>query len=285
MVLLGTTPEVPAPGLVALASRVEDAARDAARSAAEPFDRDLRRVSDSLAMWSIALRRMAESGPRAHLVGLQDTFPEHYPDPIAVEPLAGHAARLDVVAFLAVGDMVLDDLAKLILNRDQQAVGEVPWRTLMRRLDAGGSGGSASMVRAARALDLILREGRTRLVAHRLVDHVSLYAWASDGTQEVDLVNPDGVGRAYEHLVDVADRVGIAHDTPAKVEPGDYYTILRRILARAGELDDEHRNLVKRAFREAGYTFGKPARIVDAVLALVRDARAHPRVDAAWRPF
>lgn len=278
MVLLGTIPEVPAPRLIALADRLENAARDIAREARDPFDRGLRRVAESLAMLSIAVRRMSESGPRAHLESLRQAFPEHYEDsPGEQDPLAGHRARLDVISFLAVGDMVLDDAATMVLERDRVAPGDYPWRTYMRRIDAAALDPPAPMVRAARQLDLMLREARHRLVAHRLAHHVSMFAWASDGTQEVDLVNPDGVEPAYRLLIEVTERLGIAHSPPEEVTPTEYYALLRPILSRAGELDEESRSVIRRAFREAGYGFAAAVGIVDTLLALVREARAHGR--------
>lgn len=278
VVRLGTIPDVPAPRLVVLADRLEDAARDAAREAQDPFDRGLRRVAESLAMLSIAVRRMSESGPRAHLQSLQHAFPEHYEDlPGEQDPLAGHRARLDVISFLAVGDMVLEDLAVMVLERDRVAPGDYPWRTYMRRIDAPAIDLPAPMVRAARQLDLMLREARHRLVAHRLTHHASMFAWASDGTQEVDLVNPDGVEPAYRLLVGVTERLGIAQSPPEEVTPSEYYALLRLIFNRAGELDEESRSVIRRAFREAGYSFAAPVRIVDALLALVHEARAHAR--------
>lgn len=283
MVVLGTTPLVPAPRLVGLADRLESAAREAAQEGLDQPDRDLRRVGGSLAMLSIAVRRMSESGPRAHGQSLRHAFPEHFEQSSGeVDALTGHRAHLDVISFLAVGDMVLDDVATLVLGRDDVPAGDYPWRTYMGRIDVAATTDLTSpIVRSARTLDLLLREARNRLVAHRLAHHVPMFAWASDGTQEVDLVDPAGVVKAYGLLVDVAGRIGIAHPVVEEVTPSDYYPLLRRIIARAGELDGESRGIVRRAFKEAGYGFAAPARIVDAVMALVRDARAHSAASGA----
>lgn len=114
---------------------------------------------------------------------------------------------------------------------------------------------------------------RYRLVAHRLAHHVSLFAWASDGTQEVDLVNPDGVEPAYRLLVEVTERLAIAHSPSEEVTPTEYYALLRQILNRASDLDQERGEWLDLAI--IGVVVALVSAFVVILLMLDRNDRGH----------
>ena len=92
-------------------------------------------------------------------------------------------AHQDVITFLAIGDMVLDNLATEILAERRLPRGRVPWASLMYALDCPPPRGfEPDPIKApARRLDLLLREARHRLVAHRVRGYLIL-SWEHDGS-------------------------------------------------------------------------------------------------------
>jgi hypothetical protein len=72
-------------------------------------DWSLQKVADSLAMWSVAIRRMATSGPESELRSARrfSDHPKH--DRVGEDPLVRHRAHLDVIAYPTSGDITLWD--------------------------------------------------------------------------------------------------------------------------------------------------------------------------------
>ncbi|MGH9419844.1 MAG: hypothetical protein ACRD3J_07725 [Thermoanaerobaculia bacterium] len=171
-------------------------------------DFDLGRVARSLWVWSIAVHRMAESGP-ASFRSVERGFRDHplhgEPDP---DPLASHRALLDSVSYLTVGDMVLDDFAAMQLARWDLEFGDIPWRTFTRQLDSGDRRGTGQRP-IARFLDLALREARARIVAHRRRRHLPSTTWAPDGWFDITMLGLDDRGEAVEGLRGVLREVDL----------------------------------------------------------------------------
>lgn len=215
-------------------------------------------------MWSITLRRMAGSGP-ASLIAAERAFPDHPEHQRADEDaLATHRAHVDVIVFVTVGDMVLDDLAGLVLEREKADASDVPWREFMTRLDQAASRGqNDARLGPARELDLRLREARNRLVAHRDRRQALVFAWQPDNTIQVTLVDPNAVAEALAILAEVNSRLRL----PLR-GTHDYHAMLDWVIAFARELGAHDRKQVKDALRLAGFETYSPERIVEEVLAL-----------------
>jgi hypothetical protein len=223
-------------------------------------DYDLGRLTRSLGMWSIAIRRMAESGP-ASLRSSERRFRDHpefgSPD---LDPLASHRALLDVVSFLTAGDMVLDDFAAMQLARWSLGAGLIPWRTFTRRLDSGDRRG-AVLLPSGRFLDLVLREARARIVAHRLRSHALSNGWAPDGTFDVAMIGMGDSAQAADDLRTILREVDF--------DPGPnlgYPFLVDLIIDRATVLDAPQRRRVTEAFALGGYNSTHPALIVGALV-------------------
>jgi hypothetical protein len=259
-------PQIPSPRLVGLAQRIEARARElAGYPGFRGNDWSLHRLVRTLAMWSVTVDRMATSGPTSYLAAARQ-FPDH-PEHNLVDknPLASHRAHVDLVSFLTVGDMVGDDLAALLLERWGLLIPDVPWRGFMaevdRRADAGERG---APVAPARYLDLILREARHRVVAHRARRHTVNFSWESDGTLQAILI----ATRGREHAIQILQEVNAQLRVPSR-GVDDYLGLVEWVLTCAPTLSADQRKQVGRAFKLAGYDTYPAKRIIDEVLALV----------------
>jgi len=251
--------------VLALADRLEATARHLVGLPGADEDWSLLRLARSLVMWSITVRRMAESGPASRLTA-ERSFPDHPEHGRSGEdPLAGHRAHVDAISFVMVGDLVLDDFAALSLEREALPAGDVPWRGLMRRLDdAAEQGEEDPRIRPARELDLILREARNRLVAHRRRSHKLIFGWQPDNTIQIELADPKAQARALTILRDLNSGLPVPMSGLH-----DYAETRDWILAFAGALGGADRKRISDAFRLAGFEAYSPERIVERVLALV----------------
>jgi hypothetical protein len=261
---------------------VSDALLDLAHQAETELDRlialpgfdhdyDLGRVARSLGLWSISIARLAESGP-ASLRSTERRFRGHpefgQADP---DPMASHRALLDVVGFLSVGDMLLDDWAALQLARWSLGTGDIPWRTLTKRIDSGDLRGKGLRY-PIRYLDLVLREARARIVAHRRRRHVLSNTWTTNGAYQVNMLGMDERGFAEAELAAVLAEAG------APATPGvGFFSLADSVVEVAAVLDGAQRKRVVDAFAEGGYSATDPAQIVPALLtgltATITDAR------------
>lgn len=203
--------------------------------------------------------------------GFRD-HPEHgLPDP---DPLASHRALLDVVSFLTVGDMVLDDLAAMLLARWHRPPGRdgVPWRLFMNVLDRPDPDRD-ELRGLGRYLDLVLREARARVVAHRSRRHAMSSGWAPDGSFRVSMVSLDDRTGSEHELTEILQHVGCGPGYPA-----DYDTLADYVMEAAPLLEKELRYRAVKAFEHGGYNVYEPAAIVGAVLRLAATVReAKPR--------
>jgi hypothetical protein len=189
---LGERVPVPSRPILGLAERLEEEARRLARFTRESPDLDLGRLWRRLAMWSTSVAHMATSGPASHDAALRE-FPEHPDhDRARDDAMIEFEALTDVIAFLAVGDMVLAELAATFLGRWQVAYADDnPWRDFLREVDRRlVAGEEPGPLRAARELDLDLREARNRIAAHRRRTHGEILSWDFDDVLTIDLVDP-----------------------------------------------------------------------------------------------
>jgi hypothetical protein len=255
----------PSPSLLALAKRILAAAE---KLMDDPGyigeDWELQRLVRTLAMWSIAVERMAASGPES-LVHRERSFRNH-PDHAraAEDPLATHRAHLDVIAFLTVGDMVLDDLASIILKRWKLTAGSNPWLTFTRTVDERVKNGTAGPEQTpTRYLDVLLRTARDRLVAHWRQGHTLNFGWQMDGSLHIDLIDPRGQGKALDILRCVNASL------PLPTRDTSFDDLRDWAIAMAPEMDASQRDQLAEAFKHAGYGLFPPDRIVGDVLELV----------------
>lgn len=264
---------MPSPAVIELADRVETLARSVAR--ADPEDVDARRLMRSLAMWSVTIRRLAESGPAALIAG-ESGFGA--PDtPSEADVMAPYRAHADAIAFLSIGDMVLDDFAALQLGRWHRPTGDVPWTTYMGRVDdmfdeEGVNGVHWDLIRASRSLDLVLREARNRLVAHRVHDHHLLTTWDQDAALEITISDIE-VDQSAIHSLALIDQG--ARSTGEDLAPPsggysreDFWRIRDRLLGRAGMLGSGERRQLKSAFRSIGYDSARVSTVVGTMQSM-----------------
>lgn len=279
MTILGAPIEVPAPELIALAERLEAKAGELLKETRETEEWRLGHVGQSLAMLTVGVRNVADSGPRSHLASLQAIFPDQYaagdwPKP---ERLRDQRALLDVVAVLSVGDMVLDDVAALVLGRERQVLGKYPWNQYMRLVDELARDEPPSReVKPARTLDLTLREARHRLVAHRLETQSAIFTYDRDNTLTPEMVNPAGMEEAYKLLRDANARLAVPLHKPEQYDYGHWAELVDWVVIAASSLDREGRDLVRRAFRAGSYAMVPVASIAESIVALVTAAAEHP---------
>lgn len=189
---LGERVPVPSPEIQRLAGRLEEEARRLARFTRESNELDLGRLWRRLAMWSTSVAHMATSGPASHDVALRE-FPEHPDhDRAGNDAMIEFEAVTDVIAFLAVGDMVLTELAATFLGRWRVAYADDnPWRDFLREVDRRlVDGDEPGPLRAARELDLDLREARNRIAAHRRRTHAEILSWDFEDVLTIDLADP-----------------------------------------------------------------------------------------------
>lgn len=270
-VLLSRPPEVPSPGLVKLAERVEEMARGLKRAAVPTEDWAGDRLGTALAMFSLAIRSVADSGPRSHAASLSTLFPKDTPKPAEPEPLIWYRAYMDWVTFLTIGDMALLDAAALALERANLPASDDPWRPFMALVDAeAAAGNGGSLVKPARQLDIVLREARNRLVAHRIPAHRGLNQWARiDSSFQPSLVAPENLHEAYRHLVEANRSLRAPSRTVEAPEYGDYAILWERLVLSADQLGQKARAKVRQAVRLYGYDSWPATSIVEAVLKLV----------------
>ena len=246
------------------ASRVF-AQADAMRSWPGYADEDwtLQRVVRTLAMWSVCIERMAESGP-AILRSEERQFRDH-PEFGQGDPLADIKAQVDVIAYVTVGDMLLQELATLLAERAPFEMRDPPgpWACLMSYLDGGG--GSTDMRAAARWLDLVLVNARHRVAAHWRKGHTLNFAWQMDGTVQVVLVDPTGRKEASRILWHVLTETRI----PLRPADDDFQGLREMVFGCASLLDKGQRKRVQRALELSGFETYPIRSVVDDVLKLV----------------
>lgn len=103
----------------------------------QPTDRPTKQLGDTVALWMIAVRRLAESGPIAW-AAMGARFPpdeDESPKAAPESPLGPpeRVASLDLITTFVVGDLVLDHLAYAELVRR----GSVPtWRRGVQKVPA-----------------------------------------------------------------------------------------------------------------------------------------------------
>jgi hypothetical protein len=251
--------------LVALANRIlAQAKRLMDDPGYEGEDWELQRLVRTLAMRSITVERMATSGPES-LVQEGRGFrghPEH--GQANEDPLATHRAHVDVIAFLTIGDMVLDDLSTVLLKRWKRPVGDIPWRSLMKEVDRRVEAGTVGPEKtAARYIDVLLREARNRVVAHWRHGHTLNLEWQTDDSLRVVLIDPRGLAVALEILRRIDETLPV----PSHAE--SFADLRDSLIAFAPEMDARQREDLASAFHHGGYEVFPPDRIVGNVLELV----------------
>jgi len=276
---------------MAVAERLEAEARELGKETRETQEWRLGHVRDSLATLTVALRNAAHTGPQSHEDGLHSFFPDEYPGEPARErdPWLDYRAQLDVLAFLTVGDMVMYDVAALVLGRERRELPRDVWPAYMSLVDRelAAHEPQSPEVAPARVLDLTLREARHRLVAHRLVTQSALFTWDRDHIPTPVMVNPAGLPDAYGLLRDANARLLVPMHAPAGYTYGGWADLVDWIIRRAGDLDGQGRDLVRRAFRLGEYELPPVADLAESVLELVTAAVTHPiapEADAAENP-
>lgn len=226
-------------------------------------DWTLQRVVRTLAMWSVCIDRMAESGP-AFLRSEERQFRDH-PEFGQGDPLADIKAQVDVIAYVTVGDMLLQEIATLLAERAPFEMRDPPepWVCLMSYLDGGG--GSTDMRAAARWLDLVLVNARHRVAAHWRKGHTLNFAWQMDGTVQVVLVDPTGRKEASRILWQVLKELPI----PLRPADGDFEGLREMVFGCASLLDKGQRKRAQRALELSGFETYPIPTVVDDVLKLV----------------
>jgi hypothetical protein len=278
--------------LADLAEKVRGAALALTSDASQQGNSRHWRLFHSLVLWSVALDRLAESGPASHRETERrfSDDPEHHL--AGQDQFASHRSEVDVLAFLTVGgDLVLNDLARLFLGKDAPTNRErPPWNTWVARLDneATHSKRKAPDPRLthARRLDLILREARNRVV-HRLETHLESRSW-DDATKapllHTDVLDdPDANTLAFAYLACANTEL----PTPLH-DNADLHTLRDYVLGRAGQLGGEARGWVREALALAGFDTSAPTEIVPDVVALVsvvpKPVRRQADDGDAWSP-
>lgn len=254
--------------------------RHAVESAApDPARPDLLRLANDFALWAEALRRLSHSAPKAWIASVE---PLRYTEDLSTlkDSAAARrgkaltaAAHVDFISFLAIGDMILDSSASALMPGEQT---QRPWADFMGRVDAGDF---VPHARHARRLDLLLREARHRLLAHRIGEHFTSIGWNEDGSMQVGHSQPFDAGPAYRTLHNLRVAIGLPHSGEI-ANPGwrDYYLVRRHVLGHAYDLDRRSRGEVRKAFRLAGYDNFDPVEVAWDALRL--DAEFGPPLPA-----
>jgi hypothetical protein len=138
-----------------------------------------------------------------------------------------------------------------------------------------------AMVKPARQLDLVLREARNRLVAHRIPSHAYIYSWALDHSLQPSLVDPDKLVNAYQLLARANATLRLPHKTVREPNYGAYADLWEWVVQFAGDLAKPARAKVRQAVHLYGYDSWPATQIVAALRALV--AGIPPYVDEASR--
>lgn len=236
----------------------------------QPTDRPTKQLGDTVALWMITVRRLAESGPIAW-AAMDARFPpdeDESPKGAPESPLGPpeRVASLDLITTFVVGDLVLDHLAYAELVRRgavptwRRGVQKVPamWPALMDTLEESGG----AMLGPARSLDVSLAVARDVLVAHRDPDAFELPGYSSWGAIRLERpVLDEDRRRMAEALVRTVNR-GLDHPWP---DSYDYQHLVDTIGAVPPQLTPDVRKGLRRAFRAAG--FESPA-----LTTVIRDA-------------
>lgn len=250
---------------------VDDEAVRVAIAARAVDSADAWRLAESLAIWAVTLERMATTSPQYHL-DMARGFPDH-PEFGQHEPRVRQRAMTDLVAFLAIGDMVLDDVARTLLSWLGQPVDPraAAWNHLLDWADTEAAAGQPRV--AVRRLQVSLRDARHRLVAHRRPDQGALFSWAQDHTPEVHLV-PD--------QIDEPTRVGLLalNQRLRAPVPITIHTTMRQLLERissaAPMLTATDLRTLSRLMREAGYNTFPIRDVVNDVLVISHACQGTP---------
>jgi len=226
-------------------------------------DWTLQRVVRTLAMWAVCIERMAESGP-AFLRSEERQF-RHHPEFGQGDPLADIKAQIDVVAYLTVGDMLLQEIATLLAERAPFPMTDPPgpWVCLMNYFDSVK--GRANMRAAARWLDLVLVNARHRVAAHWRKGHTLNFTWQMDETVQVVLIDPTGQKEASRILWQVLKEI----PTPLRPAEDDFQGLREMVFGCASLLDKGQRRRVQRALELSGFETYPISTVVDDVLKLV----------------
>ncbi len=215
-------------------------------------------LSHALALWTEVMARLVVSGPGSIVAGAEVPGVQRPTDP------ANHAivaAEVDALTFFSIGDLVLEAYARAELARRGDRGRS--WPVLMRLVDAG----PATRIRdAARRLDVSLRLGRTRLVAHPLPAHWNFTIWWVDGSVLVSRQAAEQ--RPSGHLVNINDQL----DDPWQSD--ESMAMLRHVLSHADKLDKANRDQLVSVVDDLGFVPPTYAFMVADVLALVRGLRS-----------
>lgn len=256
----------------------------------QPTARSARDLGRTIAYWSVAIRRIAESGAKAW-AAVDERFGEERereespatpetPDREASEALSGipmeMVAELDLIVAYMIGDQVLDLVAYAeLVRRDMVPTwrpgrDKVPsmWPAFMTVMDDGALD---AMSEAARYLDVTLAVARDVLVAHRDPAAVELPSYSSWGS--VGLHRPvidEGRKADAEQLVHEINR---ALERPWPEEWSDRH-LLETIIAVAPQLTPEVRRDIRRVYRLAGFDSPELVAIVNKVIRLVSAYRS-----------
>jgi hypothetical protein len=243
---------------------VEDEARRIITIGNRRNRRPLSRLGASLETWSVCIERLAVSGPSHHLDTLQG-FDDH---PMHGQP-RDHRWRYresaDVLAFVGIGDLVLDDLARAILasrNRTAAHHTNAWWRLVVAADDPATPPPDH---RRIRMLQVSLRDARHRMLAHRRVNHAEIVAWETDDSPTVTLVGLD-LGRR--------SRVAIAALNATLTPPfsdelvREPQRFLEGAIGRAAVLSSDQLALLTAAMAETGYVSFPVATVVTDLLGL-----------------
>jgi hypothetical protein len=115
----------------------------------------------------------------------------------------------------------------------------------------------------ARILDLLLVNARHRVAAHWRTGHTLNFGWETDGTLQVNLVDPSGLEAAAAILREI-DRSLVFSSGETDLAP-----LREWIFAWAPELRFDQRRRVRQALELAGYETYPVRFIVELVLMLV----------------
>ena len=235
------------------------------------------RLARSLAMAALAFGRAWTSGQAA----LQDVGTRGITLAVSERmPASIDLAVLDVITFLTIADMVMDDAAILILGSIVAAHGDqeqshdqasatrepssrkprrnrerAPWLQLVDLVDGEttlpGWQPPESLVRLVRELDLGLREARNRLVAHREADHAVGLTWHADGPT-LHAFGPD-LAASLRMMRGAARQAEETESLGNEISWEAYWRLRDELGRRAGELAPDVRTAVKDAMRVAGF--------------------------------
>jgi len=177
--------------------------------------------------------------------------------------LADLEAGLDYSTAFVVGDMLLEDWARA--EGERRSVPGREWRSLVADFDAQTP--LEPLGSSVRRLDLTLKQGRHRLIAHRLGKPWDLPSFSNDGSVRLARVVPRlNIPEAMHELRDASARLPFP---PSHGTDQDYHRLADYLVAVAGRLDERARLHVKQAYRFAGFESQPLPRIAEDVLQLL----------------